>query len=408
MDKNTRVKYGHMTNFGLKNRNWEDSEDNFLFLSVVRDFLVYNAKYEIPYERDIEEVKRYVKEAQDESAFLKGCVLFDAISEKINIDSGTLNDWIKKNANSVSLASNYLNNLDLVIKELNLSQNNIIGHIDESVDNDDKSNVEKVDVEIVDDKKPNQYDSHGSIMLRFEQGDVQCNLLKTNEDATHEVRLLNGITGNVNSNEFYSMNKIDMIIKPAADRITFEWQQSQDPTKDNLIKKIMGGFNNKLGVLTFKAIDPQTFDGLLTLPSGDKIPFLVDKGSRIQKNENKFLINLYGKNYVISVNEKDFLNNVAKGELQQEYLEKIDLYGDNIKLLATKINLLNVPKNMMDGIASSIIASKDAQDRIFKNANEYFTIDVIASKDKFRIDSPLCKILFDNTQQPIIEETEVA
>ena len=393
MDKNTRVEYSSGVSFRtLSQIDWDNKMAIAAFVVPICETLVEGTEdkyFDMIYKNDSQLVKEYVEKSKEDSAYLMGCYLFNAIKEATNISEKELDNWIKKNANSINLASSYLNNIEAAIRDIK-------GDTKEEVKEEPKEIEEKASEPKEEEKAKEASVPLSSPMSFGDINDIQCRLISTNSDGTNNVEFLDGVKGTVESNEFYSINGIDYIKYPAFDRVLKQWQAAQDPSKDKLISNLIKGFDNKLGTLNFQAIDPKTFTGALTIgSSGETLVFTVDKGGRIQKNENKIIINLFGKDYIINAEEKNFLNSLAKGEIQQEYLEKIDLYGDDIKTVAAKVNLLEVPKNLMGPICKNIVNDKESLDRIYKNPYEKFEIKTFSSKDKFIIDSPICKIIFD-------------
>lgn len=102
------------------NVNLKTKKDYLYLTSAAYDTAIEDIDYP---SGDIDSYKDWLKRNEDKTIILSMISLYKCVVERldkleINLSDEHIQNWIRKNANSVSLARNYRNNLYVVVKEL--------------------------------------------------------------------------------------------------------------------------------------------------------------------------------------------------------------------------------------------------------------------------------------------------
>ena len=314
----------------------------------------------LPMSSNFEECEKWLKDNIGNSIILSMIELYREVKKELETRTVGLSDehiqnWIKENANSVKLASNYRGNLNLVIEELTKKEEPTVAQEeaqDENIPTNDNQESTIIDVEYKEEKKKeiisdnplelldNVTKSLGNINddlknmnnkqgLNFDNRDFTTvpitKLISTDQLGNHTIENISGFVGVIASNELLKGNRISIVTN---NRIFEEWKnQKRNEPHNEIIQGILSSIDTtKYSVMQIEPLHRGVWEMTVQTPEKN-IKIGIDEGT-ILTTDVKFIkiddedIN---KRYFVPIAEKDFINNICANAYDKEYLNKINL-----------------------------------------------------------------------------------
>lgn len=400
----TRENYTWTTNLNV---NLKTAEDYACLLSAASFSWVNEVA--LPMSSNFEQCEKWLKDNIGNSIILSMIELYRNLKKelenrKIGLSDDTVQNWIKENANSIKLATNYMNNLNLVIDEITKKPEPEIP-ADEVKEEPSQSTEEKIiDVDFTEEKTRGTGEVLDTLSKKIDDikdgiknigstnqginfgdisgiGTVPVKIISTDVYG-HTIETPAGYRGIIQSNELIKGKDISL---ETNNRIYLEWKnQKRNEPKNALIQSIISSIDNtKYFVTDVEPISHGLWN--MTVQTPDKnILIKIDEGN-IMTTDPKFIINANDdgvkdekqmKTYFIDINEKDFINNVCSNAYDKEYLNKINLIP-HAEQLDKYMRITAMKPESFRMISKIIIANSEVM-QLVKEAS--------ANENKFELD----------------------
>lgn len=322
----------------------------------------------LPMSSNFEQCRKWLRDNIGNSIILSMIELYKELKKElsdrqIGLSDDFIQDWIRTNANSIKLANNYRNNLELVITELTKNETDDDSHTEsdtETSNNNQENNI--IDVDFTEENKANSTEVLDKLSKKMDnikdgiknmnagQGinfadtsfvTVPVKILSTDVYG-HTVETGAGYVGSIALNELLpAVNGMNQISIEVNNRIYFEWKtQKQNEQKNATIQGILSSIDTtKYSVVKLDPISHGVWE-MVVQTSGKNVSIGIDEGT-ILTTDNKFIkvddedLNKeigQMRRYFVSVSEKDFINNICANAYDKEYLNKINLIPNSEQL----------------------------------------------------------------------------